>query len=136
MLYGITAMVSGRCVMRTCWTEAWLVGGVLALVMSACSGGGSKPLPGTPCLMNSECNNPLSCTFGGAGGMGAVFLEQNGASFLYVKSDGATRLSTGTVISSSSGGQVAISNYHGSFAVSLYETATHSTQVVASECTK
>jgi hypothetical protein len=43
-------------------------------------------------------------------------------------------MATGTVISSSSGIQATISNYRGSFAVSLYESATHSTQVVASGC--
>jgi hypothetical protein len=36
---------------------------VVSALLAACSGG-SKPPVGKPCLMNSECNNPLSCTFG------------------------------------------------------------------------
>jgi hypothetical protein len=68
------------------------------------------------------------------GGTGAVMLEQNGASFLYVKPDGTTRLATGTVISSSEGTQANISIYRGSFTVSLYEGMTHMTKVVASGC--
>jgi hypothetical protein len=36
--------------------------GVLLLV-GAC-GGGSKPPPGGPCLKNSDCTNPLSCSYG------------------------------------------------------------------------
>src|SRR5206468_824568 len=40
--------------------KGWVL---LGLLLSACSGG-SKPSPGKVCLMNSDCNNPLSCTFG------------------------------------------------------------------------
>jgi hypothetical protein len=36
--------------------------GVLMLV-GAC-GGGSKPPPGSPCLKNTDCTNPLSCSYG------------------------------------------------------------------------
>jgi hypothetical protein len=68
------------------------------------------------------------------GGTGAVLLEQNGASFLYVKADGTTRLATGTVISSAEGAQANISHYRGSFAVSLYEATSHVTKVIASGC--
>jgi hypothetical protein len=43
-----------------------LVGFCLGVVLGvACGGGGSKPpATGAVCLMNSQCNNPLSCTFG------------------------------------------------------------------------
>jgi hypothetical protein len=68
------------------------------------------------------------------GGTGAVLLEPNGASFLYVKADGTSRLATGTVISSSDGAQANISTYRGSFVVSLYEKTSHDTKVVASGC--
>src|SRR5882762_9417069 len=34
-----------------------------AFSLGACSGG-SKPPPGAPCLKNTDCLNPLSCTFG------------------------------------------------------------------------
>jgi hypothetical protein len=76
----------------------------------------------------------ISDDAGGNGGVGMVLLEQNGASFLYIKPDGTSRLSTGTVISSSSGIEASISNYRGSFAVSLFEMSTHAAQVVASGC--
>jgi hypothetical protein len=68
------------------------------------------------------------------GGTGAVLLEPNGASFLYVKPDGVGRQATGTVISSAEGGQANISTYRGSFVVSLFEKTTHVTKVVASGC--
>ncbi len=71
---------------------------------------------------------------GGANGVGAVLLESNGASFLYVTADGSKRMSTGTVISSASGSQVTLTNYHGSFALSLYDSAKHQTQVAISGC--
>ena len=40
--------------------KAFLVG---VLLVGAC-GGGSKPPPGKPCLVNSECASPLSCSYG------------------------------------------------------------------------
>jgi hypothetical protein len=51
-----------------------------------------------------------------------------------MKTDGLMHLSTGTVISSASGIQAGISNYRGSFAISLFESSSHATQVVASGC--
>ena len=72
---------------------------------------------------------------GGLGGVGLVLRETNGATFVYVTADGSQHMATG-VISSSSGGTVAIANYHGSFSVSLYDTAKHATQVAASGCEK
>jgi hypothetical protein len=95
---------------------------------------GSPTYPGFSFPTTASTAQIISDDTGGANGVGAVFLEQNGASFLYVKNDGLTRLSTGTVISSTAGSQVSISNYRGSFAVSLHETTTHSTYVIASEC--
>jgi hypothetical protein len=40
--------------------------GVVGVVAVSCGGGDSPktPSPGTVCLVNSECNNPLSCSFG------------------------------------------------------------------------
>jgi len=71
----------------------------------------------------------------GAQGVGTVYLETNGASFLYVTADGTKHYSVGTVISSSAGTQVAITNYHGSFSVSMFEGTKHQTQATASFCT-
>ncbi|MES1209833.1 MAG: hypothetical protein ABUS79_28185, partial [Pseudomonadota bacterium] len=76
----------------------------------------------------------ISDDTGGAGGVGAVLLEQNGASFLYVMPDGTTRMATGTVISSANGAAAAISNYRGSFAISLYDDSVHATQMVGTSC--
>jgi len=71
----------------------------------------------------------------GAQGVGTVYLETNGASFLYVTADGAKHYSVGTVISSASGSQVSITNYHGSFSVSMFDGAKHQAQVTTSFCT-
>jgi hypothetical protein len=71
---------------------------------------------------------------GGLGGVGAVLLESNGASFIYVTANGSKRLASGTIISSAHGVEVGLSNYHGSFALSLYDSAMQATQVVASGC--
>ena len=71
---------------------------------------------------------------GGFGGVGAVLLDATGASFLYVTANGSKRLASGSVISSAHGAEIGLSNYKGSFAVSLYDGTTHATQVVASGC--
>jgi len=71
---------------------------------------------------------------GGLSGVGAVLLDATGASFLYVTANGSKRLASGSVISSAHGAEVGLSNYKGSFAVSLYDSTTHATQVVASGC--
>jgi len=71
----------------------------------------------------------------GAQGVGSAYLETNGASFLYVTADGSKHYSVGTVISSAVGTQTAITNYHGSFSVSIFEAANHAGQVTASFCT-
>ena len=106
--------------------------------------GGAGGAPGTNpwttfSVPSSATNANLSYTIAdeaGAGGVGTVYLETNGASFLYVTADGAKHYAVGTVISSSTGYQVAITNHHGSFGVSLFDNTKHSIQVVASGCTK
>jgi hypothetical protein len=73
---------------------------------------------------------------GGAGGVGVVLLDTDGANVVYVNADGVTHQLTDGVISSASGAEAAITNYHGSFGVSLYSSSStnHSTQMVASAC--
>ena len=71
---------------------------------------------------------------GGAGGVGAVLLENDGAAFVYVTADGAKQSAQGTVISASGGVQAGISNFAGSFVVSLYNGTTHATQATVSSC--
>lgn len=71
---------------------------------------------------------------GGAGGVGAVLLETAGAAFVYVTADGSKQYAQGTVISKSGGVQADISNFQGSFVVSLYNGAAHAAQATVSTC--
>jgi hypothetical protein len=87
-------------------------------------------------VSNAGFGKMVSDDTGGLGGVGAVLLEPNGASFLYVTANGSKRLASGTIISSAHGAEIGLSNYLGSFAVSLYDSTTHATQVVASGCTQ
>ena len=83
---------------------------------------------------NAGVGQAISDDTGGAGGMGAVLLESNGANFVYVTADGSKHFVVGTVLTSANGAEVAIANYHGSFTVSLYDRVVHSTQMIASGC--
>jgi hypothetical protein len=85
---------------------------------------------------NASTAKMVSDDTGGPGGVGAVLLESNGASFHYVTADGSKHLAPGTVISSAHGAEIGLSNYLGSFAVSLYDSTTHATQLVASGCSQ
>jgi hypothetical protein len=85
-------------------------------------------------VSSASSGKMVSDDTGGLGGVGAVLLEPNGASFIYVTSNGSKRLASGTIISSAHGAEIGLSNYLGSFAVSLYDSTTHATQVVASGC--
>ena len=71
---------------------------------------------------------------GGAGGVGAVLLETAGAAFAYVTADGSKLYAQGTVISKSGGVQADISNFQGSFVVSLYNGTAHAAQATVSTC--
>jgi hypothetical protein len=102
--------------------------------------GGDAGLPGlfTDFSLPSTATTAkmVSDDTGGQGGVGAVLMETNGANFLYVTADGSKRLTSGTVISSAHGAEIGLTNYHGSFAVSLYDSTMHATQVVASGCSQ
>jgi hypothetical protein len=87
-------------------------------------------------VSNATSAKMVSDDTGGLGGVGAVLLESNGADFIYVTANGSKRLASGTVISSANTAEVGLSNYLGSFAISLYDSATHATQVAASGCTQ
>jgi hypothetical protein len=76
----------------------------------------------------------ISDDAGGAGGVGMALLENDGATFFYISADGSKPYNEGTVISDGSAGQVNISNYQGSFVVSIFDTATHGGKAVASSC--
>ena len=71
---------------------------------------------------------------GGAGGVGAVLLENDGAAFVYVTADGSKAQDYGTVISASGGIQADISSFQGSFVVSLYSGSAHAAQATVSSC--
>ena len=43
---------------------SWCSLAVLLVVGAVGCSGGAKPLPGSICEMNSDCNNPLSCSYG------------------------------------------------------------------------
>jgi hypothetical protein len=102
--------------------------------------GGDAGLPGlfTDFSLPSTATTAkmVSDDTGGQDGVGAVLMETNGADFLYVTADGSKRLTSGTVISSAHGAEIGLTNYHGSFAVSLYDSTMHATQVVASGCSQ
>jgi hypothetical protein len=78
----------------------------------------------------------LSDDTGGAGGVGVALLYANGLSFAYVNSDGVSHVAPSSVIAHTyaGGDQINISNFGGSFGVSIYGGATHSTQMAASGC--
>jgi hypothetical protein len=71
---------------------------------------------------------------GGAGGVGAVLLENDGAAFVYVNADATKPQDQGTVISASGGIQADISSFAGSFVVSLFNGTTHAAQATVSSC--
>jgi hypothetical protein len=102
--------------------------------VDAGDGGIAKDLVNFSIPSNATNGKIVSDDTGGLGGVGAVLLESEGANFIYVAADASKRLVSGAVISSSHGAQVGLSNYHGSFALSLYDSTTHATQVVASGC--
>jgi hypothetical protein len=99
--------------------------------------GGTAPAPaftGFSFPSTAVTAHAISDDTGGQGGVGVVLLEGNGASFLYVTADGSHHVAAGTEISSASGSQVAITNYRGSFSISLHDNAKHSTQASVSGC--
>jgi hypothetical protein len=73
---------------------------------------------------------------GGTGGVGVALLYANGASFAYVNADGLSHLPPSSVIAHTyaPGDQINITNFAGSFALSLYSNADHSAQIAASGC--
>jgi hypothetical protein len=70
---------------------------------------------------------------GGVGGAGLALLYDTGVSFAYVQADGSTHVGPGTVISHSyaTGDVIEVTNFGGSFGVSLYSVQSHSTQMAS-----
>lgn len=76
---------------------------------------------------------------GGAGGVGLAILYNDGVAFAYVNADGLGHVGPASVIAhtyvgGNYGDYLNISNFAGSFAVSLFSKAEHMTRVVASSC--
>jgi len=73
---------------------------------------------------------------GGLGGVGVAILYANGLSFAYIKADGVTHVGPLSVIPSTDGAyeEINITNFGGSFGLSLYSGASQSTQMAASGC--
>jgi hypothetical protein len=99
---------------------------------------GGAPLAGFSLTGNQGAviGRAISDDTGGAGGVGAVLLYTDGAHFIYVNADGVTHVGPTTVISHAFGGgdEVAVTEFGGSFGVSLYSNAEHLTRMAASGC--
>jgi hypothetical protein len=91
--------------------------------------------PGTKTAVYARAMND---DVGGVGGVGAAFLFSDGVDFAYVNADGVTHVGPSSLISHTyAGGDIIhVNNTGGSFGVSLFSTAAHSTQVMASGCTQ
>jgi hypothetical protein len=78
----------------------------------------------------------LNDDVGGAGGVGLALLYSDGVAFAYVNADGLTHVGPASVMAHTYNGsdRINISNFAGSFAVSLYAAGEHRTHVAASSC--
>jgi hypothetical protein len=78
----------------------------------------------------------LNDDVGGAGGVGLALLYSDGVAFAYVNADGLTHVGPASVMAHTYNGsdRINISNFAGSFAVSLYAAGEHRTYVAASSC--
>jgi hypothetical protein len=119
---GVTAVADGG--------TATLVGGA---ALPGFSVAGTEP---------AVIGRAISDDTGGPGGVGAVLLYADGADFIYVNADGVTHVGPTTVISHAFGApggsagedEVAITEFGGSFGISLYSAAEHLTRMAASGC--
>jgi hypothetical protein len=96
--------------------------------------GGQPPLKPFSFTSTAATGKLINDDYGGANGVGAVFLENDGASFVYVTTDGAKSFAEGTVLSSNGAIQADISNFGGSFVVSLFNGTTHAGAATVSSC--
>jgi hypothetical protein len=94
-------------------------------------GGSSFSFPST-----ASFGQAINDDTGGAGGIGLVLLDVDGANFFYVNADGVQHQVIDGLISAAAGSQVSITNYHGSFGVTLFPSSAtdNSTQIVGSTC--
>jgi hypothetical protein len=78
----------------------------------------------------------ISDDMGGVGGVGVDLLYPQGVSFAYINADGVGHQGPNQVFAhtAASGDYTSMTNFDGSFVVSLYVAANHLTQVSASSC--
>jgi len=85
-----------------------------------------------------QANNAraLNDDVGGQKGVGLAILYNDGVAFAYVNADGLSHTGPNDVFAHAftAGDFINISNYGGSFGVSLYTSATHATEMAASGC--
>ena len=110
-------------------------------VSNAASGDAGVPVGATYAFPGGPPPRDILALGGSSDGAGAGFavLYPNGSvSFLYFGADGSPRGNPQTVLYQANptgdGDEVQVTNFGGTFAVSLYSYATHSTQVVATTC--
>ncbi len=86
--------------------------------------------------MQAKNAHAINDDTGGPGGVGVALLYANGLSFAYVNADGVTHVGPTSVIAHTYAAydQINITNFKGSFGLSLYSAATQSTQMAASGC--
>jgi hypothetical protein len=113
-------------------------GGVIGTPVVDAGDAGIKMLPASGFSFPSTATaaKAISDDTGGAGGVGLVLLDADGANFFYVNADGMQHQVINGLVSSAAGTEVSITNYHGSFGVSLFPSSAtdNSTQIVGSAC--
>ena len=114
---------------------------VATFVSNSASGDAGVPVGTTYAFPGGHAPQSLLTLGGATDGTGAGFavLYPNGSvSFLYFGADGSPRGNPQTVLYQTNptgdGDEVQVTNFGGTFAVSLYSTIEHSTQVVATTC--
>ncbi|HXX66715.1 MAG TPA: hypothetical protein VEK07_06020 [Polyangiaceae bacterium] len=86
--------------------------------------------------IHAQDGHAINDDVGGAGGVGIGLVYLDGVSFAYVNSDGITHIGPASVISYTyeDGDLMNVTNFGGSFGLSIYSTMTQSTQMAASGC--
>jgi hypothetical protein len=88
--------------------------------------------------MHAFAGRAVADDIGGIGGVGLDLLYPNGVSFAYVNADGVGHQGPNSVFAhtAASGDYTSMTNFGGSFVVSLYIAANHQTQIAASGCSQ
>jgi hypothetical protein len=104
--------------------------------MAAFGADGGPPSTKFSFPMRAKAGRAVNDDVGGLGGVGISLLYADGLSFAYVNADGMTHVGPDQVISHiyTPGDEVHVNNFGGSFGVSLYSSANHSTQIASSGC--